>query len=225
MEINNKTILVTGGSRGIGAAICKLFAKNGAKVVVCYKNNKNLAELVVKECQNDSFSLQLDVSDNTSILNAVDFLKEKKVIPDILINNAGVLSWNYFEKQTFERIEEEVKVNFLGVMKTTLAFLSFMKEKSEAIIVNTGSVAAKHLPEEAVSYASTKAAVKTFTKALAKELPGNIKIYNISPGLTSTDMTEYEGVSPEKVANVFFKVCTKEIKINSGEDIDVRDYY
>lgn len=225
MELKNKTILITGASRGIGKAIALEFASKEARVVVCYNNNKEMAELVAKECGHKSFALDLDVSDNESIINAIKYLEEKEVEIDVLVNNAGVICWKPFLEQTIEELENQVNTNYLGLLKNTSLFLPKLKEKKEAIIINISSIAAKYAPEELAPYSGTKSAVVCFTKALAKELPKNIKVYSISPGLTSTDMTNHEGVPPEKVSSVVIKVVEGEIKLESGEDLDVRAYY
>ncbi|MCF7871963.1 SDR family oxidoreductase [Candidatus Woesearchaeota archaeon] len=225
MNLKNKVVLVTGGSRGIGASICKDFSKKGCKVVVCYKNDELSANKVVGLCNKDSFSLKLDVCSDSSIKNCVDFLLKKNLQVDILVNNAGVIRWKRFENQSFDDLNDQVFSNFLGLMKNTLSFLPFLKQKKSAIILNISSIAAEYAPEELAPYSGTKAAVKVFTKALSKELPDNIKIYGVSPGLTSTDMTNHKGVSPEKVSKVVIGVCSGDIFLESGADIDVRNHY
>lgn len=223
MNLKNKTILVTGGSRGIGKAICLELAKKGSRIVVCYNNNKEMAELVAKECGHKSFALDLDVSDIESTNNAKNYLKEENVEIDVLINNAGVLVCGKHSKLNPEDIKKQTTVNVNGVFLVTHKFLKQLVLR-KGTIVNIASVAPRYSSPRYIAYSATKAAVVNFTKGLANEYP-EIKSYSISPGLTSTDMTEHEGVSVEKVSNVVIKVLVGEIELKSGEDVDVRAFY
>lgn len=227
MELKDKIILITGSSRGIGAQLATDLSEKGAKVIITYNKSKSQAEKVLKECKKNStaYSVHLDVSDDKSIVDAFEKLKKADILPEILINNSGVLFAGSFEKMSFEKIQTMSDVNFTGLIKTTKTFLPALKKNKEAMIINIASVAPRYSSSYYITYAATKAGVVNITKGLANELPKKIKVYAISPGLTSTRMTKYLGVSSKKVSKVIVDVLEEKIKLTSGEDIDVREHF
>jgi len=143
MELKDKVILITGSSQGIGKATALEFAKEGSHVVVTYNSNKKKAEEVFKECNKikDSFLIHLDVKNQESIQNCVESVIDKFGAIDVLVNNAGVLSWKGLWKQNIEEIDSQIDVNLKGLIKMTKTVLPFMKEEKESVIINIASQA------------------------------------------------------------------------------------
>lgn len=227
MELKKKIALITGSSRGIGAQLALDLSKEGATVIITYNKSKKDAEKVLEKCKKNSkaYLIHLDVSDDQSIIDAYEKLNKGNMLPDILINNSGVLFAGVFEKMSFEKIQTMSDVNFTGLIKTTKTFIPSLKKKKEALILNVASVAPRYSSSYYIAYAATKAGVVNITKGLANELPKKIKVYCISPGLTSTRMTKYLGVSTKKVSKVAINVLKENIVLNSGEDVDVREHF
>jgi len=227
MKLNGKVALITGSSRGIGREIALLFARRGAKVVVTYNNSKAEAQKVADECseKTDCILVKLDVRNEKSIQDAVDAtIKEFKKI-DILVNNAGVLSMKSFHSQSFKEIDEQIQTNLVGAMKMTSVVLPHLEETKDAFIINVASMAGKQAFDELVPYYASKFGLRGFTQALAHELPDFIKVYSVNPGLTATEMTNFKGIEPRLVADVIAQVVEGKINKDSGEDVDVEDYY
>ncbi len=224
MNLDKKVALVTGSSSGIGQATAIALAKKGAKVVVTYHNTKKGGEETYKECKKhtEAILIQLDVSDEKSIQNAVKQIAQKFGKLDILVNNAGVLVWEDFAKHTMKDIDFQIQTNLTGLIKMTHASLPHLSK--EAIIINIASEGGKKPFQKGTIYCATKFGVRGFTQALAMELPKGIKTFAINPGLTATRMTDYEGVPPEKVADVIIKAVEEKLKKKSGDDVDVLDY-
>lgn len=224
MDLKDKVIFITGSSNGIGKETAVEFAKRGGKVVVSYNNSEEDGEKVLKECEKFSevLLLRVDVKSEDSMKEAVEEIINRSGGIDILVNNAGILLIKPFAEQTLGEIENQVFINLLGVMKMTRLFLPHLEKRKEAIIVNVASIYSKVASDEVVSYCATKFGVRGFTQGLAQELPNNVKTYCVNPGLTATRITNFEGVSPKKVAEVIVDVCEKSDK-ESGSDIGIPD--
>lgn len=217
MELKDKIVLVTGSSKGIGEAIVKAFAKEGAKVVITYNSDLEGAKKVEQECsQNgapDTLILPLDVSATDSIKETVSKIVEKWGHIDILVNNAGIISWESFEKETFEDIDRQVETNLAGMIKMTLASLPHLKDG----IINVASRAG-HIPYPGrATYCATKFGVIGFTKTLALEYP-DFKIFSVSPGATKTEMWDFEsGADPDKVASLIISAWKGETSLTDND--------
>jgi len=226
MQLRDKIVLITGSSQGIGAETAKEFAKEGANVVVTYNSNKKKGEEVFKECNKikESFLVHLDVTNEDSIKECVEKVVDKFGAIDILVNNAGVISWKDFSEQSIEEIDSQMEVNLKGLIKVTKIVLPFMKGQDEGTIINISSGAGKTGYGNLTTYCATKFGVRGFTQALSSGLPKGIKVYSVNPGMTSTQMTNFSGVSPKEVAEVIVKTVKEEIKPDSLGDVDVWDY-
>lgn len=223
MELKDKVVLITGSSQGIGKETALAFAKEGANVAVTYNTNKQKAEEVFKECDKikTSFLVNLDVTNSESIKNCIEKVIDEFGAIDVLVNNAGVLFDNELMKQNINEIENQINTNLLGLIKMTKAVLPFIKEQEESIIINIASDAGKNSYADYSVYCATKFGVRGFTQALSKELPNNIKIYSVNPGLTSTAMTNHQGVPAKKVAEIIINTAKGKISVDSTRDIDV----
>ncbi len=217
-----KVVVITGSSEGIGRETAFKFAEEGFSIVITYNHHKKEAELTAEKCRalgaSDVLIVPLDVSDDKSIRQCVKEVVKKFKHISILINNAGVLRYNLFKKQSFEDIESQVKVNLIGTMKMTHEALPFVKD----MIINIASGAGKTAYAELVPYCATKFGIRGFTQGLAQEL--KIPVYAVNPGMTSTRMTNFKGIPAEKVAQVIFNTAKGKYKVKSGGDIDVWEH-
>ncbi len=220
--MRGKVVLITGSSIGIGRYTAYEFARAGARLVITYHRDKEEGEVTKRRClelgAEDAILLYLDLKDNGSIIGCVEEAVKRYGRIDILVNNAGVLAWKPLKEQSFEEIEDQVRVNLEGLIKITKVALPYVKE----MIINIGSGAGKTGFSELTTYCATKFGVRGFTQALAEE--ESVKVYAVNPGMTATRMTGYQGVRPEKVAKIIFRVASGEIRRPSGSDVDVWEF-
>ena len=225
MELKNKVVLITGSSIGIGKETALAFAKEGSKIIITYNTNKEEAEKTFKECKKltECSLFHLDVTKTDSIKNVVKNVIDKFGSIDILINNAGIIVFKNFMEQSENEVENQININLIGLMNMTKIAIPYMKE-DEGIIINISSDAGKVGYGEIVPYCASKFGVRGFTKALALELPDNIKTYVVNPGLTATQMTNFQGIPPKKVADIIVDTAKENLNKKSGDDIDIEDY-
>lgn len=182
-EIILKTALVTGGSRGIGEAVCRRLADEGYSVLINYLNSKEKAEQLAKEIQGTA--VQFDVSDMDSISNAV--LELGKI--DLLINNAGISEIDLFTHIPQEKADRIMNINLIGTMNCSRAVLPSMISRKSGCIINIASMWGQCGASCEVDYSASKAGIIGFTKALAKEVaPSGIRVNCVSPGFIMTEM-------------------------------------
>jgi len=197
-KLENKVAIVTGAAKGIGAAIAKYFAHEGAKVVVNYASSKEAAEAVVKVITDHggvAIAVQADVSNEADVNRLFEETKKAFGTLDILVNNAVSQGYAGIEQITVEDFHKSFNVNVLGTILTIQSALKLFGEKGGNII-NISSGASKSPLPNASLYSSTKAAIDAFTIALSKELGAkNIRINSILPGATDTEGAASAGVT------------------------------
>jgi 3-oxoacyl-[acyl-carrier protein] reductase len=188
-NLQGKVALVTGASKGIGAAIARELGSRGAAVAVNYSGSKAGADKVVAEIQaagGKAFAVQANLADTDSIAPLIAKVASELGPIDILVNNAGIYEFGPIETVTPEHFHKQFNVNVLGLILTTQAALSAFNPAGGSII-NIGSVAAKGVPGGSV-YSATKGAVDSATLALAKELgPRKIRVNALNPGMVETE--------------------------------------
>jgi 3-oxoacyl-[acyl-carrier protein] reductase len=196
-KLKGKVAVVTGASKGIGAAIAKRLAADGANVVVNYSTSRDGAEKVVSEIKIDggkAIAVGGSVQKEADIANLFDETKKAYGKLDILVNNAGVYTFAPLEEVTAEDYRRLYDTNVLGLLLTTKAALPYFPAEGGSV-VNISSVASTLAPPASSVYSSTKGAVDTITKSLAKELgPRNIRVNSINPGLVITEGTHSAGI-------------------------------
>lgn len=196
MTLAGKKALVTGGSRGIGAAIAKTLAAKGVDVAITYEKSKDLADAVVSEIEalgRFAVAIQADSADIAAIKASVDEAAGQLGGLDILVNNAGIIRMNDLADLALEDIQALLDINLRGPIVTTKAALSHLNEGGS--IITIGSYFADRVPYGALGvYAATKSALTAFTQGLARELgPKGITANIVQPGSIDTDMNPAHG--------------------------------
>lgn len=220
LQFDNKTVLITGGSRGIGAACVKMFAEAGADVVFTYNKNKTAAEELIKSIstRNKIKSYKTNVESEKSINQTVDKVLKDFGKIDILINNAGVWEEGKIEEMTLANWERTIKINLTGTFLFTKAVVPVMKKNKFGRIINISSTAGQRGEAYYSHYASSKGGMISFTKSLAAELGGfNITVNSVAPGWVITEMTEDVFSDKKYLKKEAEKIPTK--RIAAAEDI------
>ena len=194
-KLTGKVAVVTGASKGIGAAIAKSLAAEGASVVVNYASSKAGAEAVVAAITaagGKAIAVGGDVSKKAEARGIVDAAVNKFGRLDILVNNSGVYEFSPLEEITEEQFHRIFNVNVLGLLLTTQAAVKHLGQG--ASIINIGSGVSRITPPNSAVYTGTKGAVDAITSVLAKELgPRKIRVNSINPGMVETEGTHTAG--------------------------------
>src|SRR6202012_6003380 len=190
-KLNGKVALVTGASRGIGAAIAKRLASDGADVAITYSKAADAANAVVKEIEKSgrrAIAIQADEIDAAAVKTAVDKTVSAMGRLDVLVNNAGTAIPKKFEETTIDEIDHVIAINVRGTMVATQAALKHMQKNGR--IINIGScVGERMMTPGLVPYSATKGAVKMFTQGLSREVGDRgITVNNVQPGPIDTDL-------------------------------------
>jgi 3-oxoacyl-[acyl-carrier protein] reductase len=195
-KLAGKVALVTGGSRGIGAAIAKRLAADGAKVVITYAKDASAASAVVAAIEQGggaALAIQADAADAKAVQGAVAKAVATFGGLDVLVNNAGTAIPKTFEETTLEEMDRVINLNFRGPMVATQAALKHMKSGGRIIMIGS-AVGERVAAPGLVAYAGTKGAVKMFAQALARELGSRgISVNNVQPGPIDTDLNPASG--------------------------------
>lgn len=187
-----QTVLITGGSRGIGAAIARRFASIGLNVVIHYRHSHEAANQVARDCMEagaNVMTVTADLIDKQQIESMKNKLSVHGFFPDILVNNAGIAHYGLFTDITEEEWDKVMDVNLKGTFLCTQSFLPSMISRKYGRIINVSSIWGITGASCEVLYSATKGGINTFTKALAKELaPSGITVNAVAPGAVDTDM-------------------------------------
>lgn len=196
-KLNDKVVIVTGASKGIGAAIAKCMASEGANVVVNYLAGKEDAASVVEDIKKsggNAIAIQGDMSKAEDVKNVFEKTHKLFGVLDTLVNNAGVYKFEPLETVTEEEFHREFDVNVLSTILTSQQAVQYFGTDGGSII-NISSVASTKATPYSVVYSATKSAVNSITEVLSKELGAKkIRVNAILPGLVETDGTHKIGV-------------------------------
>jgi 3-oxoacyl-[acyl-carrier protein] reductase len=209
-KLQGKTALITGGSRGIGAAIAKRLAEDGANIAITYTKGADAAAAVVKDIERTgrkAIAIQADAADANAVKAAVEKTVATLGALDVLVNNAGTAIPKTFEETTLEELNLVIDINVRGTFVATQAALKHMNKGGR--IITIGSCAGERiLTPGLVPYAATKGAVKMFTQGLSREVGDRgITVNNIQPGPIDTDLNPAEGewAAPQKAATALHR--------------------
>jgi len=195
-NLTDKVAMVTGASRGIGAAIAKRLAADGARVAITYAKGVDAAAAVVKAIESaggKAIAIQADATDAKAVAAAVDKVVATFGRLDILVNNAGTALPKPFEEATLDELDQVIDLNLRGVFIATQAALKHLKEGGR--IISIGScVGERMMTPGLAAYSATKGAVKMFTQGLSREIGSRgITVNNVQPGPIDTDLNPAHG--------------------------------
>ncbi len=217
MQLKGKTVLITGGTAGIGLEAAKQFLANGAKVIITGRNQAKLD--AAKELYPTLTAIKSDVADADSAQALFEQVKELGGI-DILYNNAGVMSGplnlGAANDKHFEAAENEININYLGVIRMNNLFMEMLKSKKEGAIINTSSILSYVPLLLGPTYSASKAAVRFYTESLREHLrilDSKVKVFELLPPLVATEMAEgldSKAITPEELVRALIDGIKKD---------------
>ncbi len=240
---NQRTVLVTGGSRGIGAAIAQYFAQQGDRIAVHYSANEKLADEVISSLSGTGhIKVKADLRDASQIKVMVDHVAKEFQHIDILINNAGVFFDHPIESSSYEVWQkawaDTLGVNLIGAANVTWCALQYMPRNADSKIVNVGSRGAFRGEPVSPAYGASKAAIVAFGQSIAKALaPEGIGVTTLAPGFVDTEMADEllngptgddirnqspfgRVAEPEELARAIYFLASKDALWASGAVLD-----
>lgn len=192
LNIQDKVIVITGASSGIGEATARLLAERGAKVVLGARRTERLA-VIAEEINGAGGQAQfraLDVTDQQDVQRFVDFAVEHYGRVDVLVNNAGVMPLSRLDALKVDEWNRMIDVNIRGVLHGIAASLPLMQRQRGGQIINIASIGAYAVSPTAAVYCATKYAVRAISEGLRQEVGGDIRVTVIAPGVTESELAE-----------------------------------
>ena len=233
----SRTALVTGGSRGIGKAVCLMLAANGARVAINYRENEVAAQEVLTSVRShrvDGMIAQADVAVPEDVEQMVRRVERELGEVDLLVNNAGISSSVSHHDLDFATWKRNFAVNIDGPFLTTWAVKDAMIRRKFGRIVNVSSLASFVFKKEMIHYATAKAAVIAFTRHCSRALAPHVRVNCVAPGLTRTELAESSNPSiedlidatplrrmaePEEIAGVVRFLLSEESSFVTGQTV------
>ena len=189
--LENKVAIITGGTRGIGLEIARLFKENKANVII-FGSKKESVDNAIEKMQNEGYQVKgyyPDLNNYDEIKEVIEKINKEYGHIDILVNNAGISANKKIEDTTSEDFEKIIDLNVNAIFNMTKAIVPYMKEQNNGVILNTSSMVSIYGQPSGVGYPTSKFAVNGLTKSLSRELaPSNIRVNAVAPGITNTDM-------------------------------------
>tara|TARA_E500000331_G_scaffold184676_1_gene177784 strand:- start:284 stop:1048 length:765 start_codon:yes stop_codon:yes gene_type:complete len=192
-KINNKTAIITGGTRGIGLSIANALGEAGAKLVVTSRTDKYGGFESLQKANYDVSFIANDITDKKSPQKIIDYTLAKHGSIDILVNNAGVAKSTSTEDFDDSLLDKVMSLNFDSMFRMCRSVLKPMKKQGGGVILNIGSISGivSNIPQQQSVYNASKAAVHMLTKSLASDFADkNIRVNALAPGYIKTDMTK-----------------------------------
>jgi len=188
-DLKNKTVLITGGSRGLGLVMAREFAREGARLVLCARDEQELqqAQADVEDFGAEVMTVPCDITDRHAVNEMIKAVNDQFGSIDVLVNNAGVIQVGPLEVMTMEDFERAMQSHFWGPLNTILAVLPSMRRKKSGRIVNISSIGGKVSVPHLVPYSASKFALVGLSKGLRAELlKDGISVTTVCPGLMRT---------------------------------------
>ena len=188
-DLKNKTVLITGGSRGLGLVMAREFAREGARLVLCARDEQELqqAQADVEDFGAEVMTVPCDVTDRQAVNEMIAAVNDRFGTIDVLVNNAGVIQVGPLEVMTMEDFERAMQSHFWGPLNTIMAVLPSMRQKKSGRIVNISSIGGKVSVPHLVPYSASKFALVGLSKGLRAELlKDGISVTTVCPGLMRT---------------------------------------
>ncbi|MBB3109458.1 3-oxoacyl-[acyl-carrier protein] reductase [Paenibacillus phyllosphaerae] len=193
-SLKEMTVLVTGGSRGIGAAIARRFAAESMNIVIHYMQSHEAANETARSCMrmgSEVMTVAADLRSKEQILRMREKLEARGMLPDILVNNAGIAHYGMLSDVTEDEWDDVMSVNLKGMFLSTQMFMPSMISQRYGRIINVSSIWGMSGASCEVLYSTTKGGMNAFTKALAKELaPSGVTVNAVAPGAVDTVMLD-----------------------------------
>jgi 3-oxoacyl-[acyl-carrier protein] reductase len=228
MNLTGQTALVTGGSKGIGRAICLALARAGANVVFAARDENKIRETIeeLKGMSGKALAVQADVRYEEDVKNLISKAVDEFGRLDILVNNAGTAYRKRLEETTLKEYDEIMDTNVKGIFLCTKYAIPHIRNSNNGKIVNISSGAGLHGISELSIYCASKSGVISITQSIAPELEGEIKVYAICPGGVDTDMYKSlfghkPQLKPEHIAKKVLELVSPDSKVPSGKIIEV----
>jgi 3-oxoacyl-[acyl-carrier protein] reductase len=228
MELTGQTALVTGGSKGIGRAICLALGREGANIVIAARNENRIKETMdeLRETGSRALAVKADVRYEEDVKSLISKAVDRFGRLDILVNNAGVAYRKPLEETSIEEYERIMDTNLKGIFLCTKYAIPYIKNSNNGKIVNISSGAGLHGIPELSIYCASKSGVISITQSIASELEGKIKVYAICPGGVDTDMYRSlfghkPQLKPEHIAKKVLELVSPDSKVASGKIIEV----
>jgi NADP-dependent 3-hydroxy acid dehydrogenase YdfG len=234
LNVQNKVIIITGASSGIGAATAQLLAKNGAKVVLGARRTDRL-EAIVRAIQEQGGIAEyqaLDVTQRDQLASIVQFAQDKFGRVDVMINNAGVMPLSTLDQLKVDEWDQMIDVNIKGVLYGIAAILPILKAQKSGQIINLSSIAGHTAYATSAVYCATKFAVGAISEALRQEVGGDIRVTVISPGVTESELANtISDQATRKDIEEFRKFCIPAeaiarailFAISQPDDVDISE--
>ena len=228
MNLTGQTALVTGGSKGIGRAICLALARAGANVVFAARDENRIRETIeeLKGMSGKALAVKPDVRYEEDVKNLISKAVDEFGRLDILVNNAGAAYRKRLEDTTQKEYDEIMDTNVKGIFLCTKYAIPYIRKSNNGKIVNISSGAGLHGIPELSIYCASKSGVISITQSIAPELEGEIKVYAICPGGVDTDMYKSlfghkPQLKPEHIAKKVLELVSPDSKVPSGKIIEV----
>jgi 3-oxoacyl-[acyl-carrier protein] reductase len=190
-----QTVLITGASRGIGAAVAQRFATVGMNIVIHYNQAHEAANEVARSCMlqgSKVLTISADIRSKDQLMKMQEKLDKHEMLPNILVNNAGISHYSMLADVSEEQWDEVINVNLKGTFLTSQIFMERMIQLKYGRIINVSSIWGISGASCEVVYSTTKGGINAFTKALAKELaPSNVTVNAVAPGAVDTAMLNH----------------------------------
>jgi len=192
MNIEDKVIVITGASSGIGEATARLLASRGAKVMLGARRTERLEKIAgeIQEAGGSAAFRALDVTSRQDVQDFIDFTVTRFGRVDVLINNAGVMPLSKLEALKVDEWDRMIDVNIRGVLHGIAATLPLMQQQRAGQIINIASIGAYAVSPTAAVYCATKYAVRAISEGLRQEVGGDIRVTVIAPGVTESELAE-----------------------------------